>query len=433
MMKMLLAALVLVATAAPAQADDARVTRTTLPNGIRVLVRENPSADVVAVSVLVRAGARFESADDAGVTNLLHRVMVRGTTKRSAADINGAAEDFGGSIDASGDVEYAEIRATGLARHWEAVLDLVAEIALQPSLPAEAVETERRLTFSQIQTRFDTPFPRAFDAMHEDLYAGHPYASPSAGRKESVGRLTREQLMAHYGVIYRPGRLVIAVSGHVSAPRVVSVLARTFGAMAASVAEAPSPFIAPAPPATPAGGRRVIEQPAQQAQVFVGFAGPGVLDADYATVKMLGAILGGGMSGRLFVELRDKLGLAYSVAAINPSRAGPAPLLAFLGTAPASAEAAEAGMLRELERIRGEAPTAEELARARAYLQGTQAMDRRTNARQAWYLAFFELIGAGYDFPDRYAAALDKVTPTAVQAAARRYLQHPTIVVLRPR
>ena len=432
-MKIALATLMLFASVAAAQADAARVTRTTLPNGVRVLVRENPSADVVAVSVLVRAGARFETISDAGATNFLHRVMVRGTTRRSAADINGAAEDLGGSVDASGDVEYAEIRATGLARHWESVLDLVAEIALQPSFPTEAVETERRLTLSHIQTRLDTPFPRSFDALHEDLYAGHPYAIPSAGRKDSVGRLTREQLIAHYRSIYRPGRVVIAVSGHVSAPRVVSVLTKTFGAMAADPAGESSPFIAPAPALTAAGGRRVIEQPAQQAQVLIGFAGPGVRDADYAAVKMLGAILGGGMSGRLFVELREKLGLAYSVAAINPSRAGPAPLLAFLGTAPASAEAAEAAMLRELERIRREPPTAEELARARAYLQGTQAMDRRTNARQAWYLAFFELVGAGHDYPDRYAAALGKVTAAEVQAAARRYLEHPTIVVLRPR
>jgi predicted Zn-dependent peptidase len=432
-MKIVLAALMFFASVVAAQADDARVTRTTLPNGIRVLVRENPSADVVAVSVLVRAGARFETTSEAGVTNLLHRVMVRGTTRRTAADINGAAEDLGGSVDASGDVEYAEIRATGLARHWESVLDLVAEIALQPSFPAEAVETERRLTLSHIQTRLDTPFPRAFDALHEDLYRAHPYAIPSAGSKESVGRLTREQLVAHYRSIYRPGRLVIAVSGHVSAPRVVGVLAKTFGTMALNAAGEPSPFIAPAPALTAAAGRRVIEQPAQQAQVVIGVAGPGVLDADYAAVKLLGAILGGGMSGRLFVELREKLGLAYSVAAVNPSRAGPAPFLAFLGTAPASAEAAEAGMLRELERIRREPPTAEELARARAYLQGTQAMDRRTNARQAWYLAFFELVGAGHDFPDRYAAALGKVTAADVQAAARRYLEHPTIVVLRPR
>ncbi len=150
-------------------------------------------------------------------------------------------------------------------------------------------------------------------------------------------------------------------------------------------------------------------------------------------MKVLGAVLGGGMSGRFFVELRDKQGLAYSLGTINPSRAGPAFVAGYMGTAPSSVEPAEAGMLREIARIREEPPTADELARAQAYLQGTLAMDRRTNARQAWYLAFFELLGAGYDFPDRYARALATVTVADVEAAARRYLEHPTIVILRPR
>jgi zinc protease len=432
-MKLLLATLLVLASTIVVRAEEPQVTRTTLPNGIRVLVRENPAADVVAVSVLVRAGSRFETEEDAGITNFLHRVMLRGTTKSSAADINGRAEDFGGSVDASGDVEYAEIRATGLARHWESVVDLVAEIALQPSFPANAVDTERRLILSQIQTRLDTPFPRAFDALLAELYAGHPYALPAAGRKDRVARLTREDLVARYGDLYHPSRLVIAVSGHVSPRRVLSALAKSFGAMASPPAKAAVPYVAPAPPVNARGGRHLIEHPAQQAQVLIGFAGPSVADPDYAAVKMLGAILGGGMSGRLFVELREKQGLAYSVAALNPSRAGPALLLAYLGTVPSSADAAEAGMLRELERIRREPPRAEELARARAYLQGTQAMDRRTNARQAWYLGFFELVGTGYDFPDRYAAALGTVTAEDVHAAARRYLERPTIVVLRPR
>jgi len=183
----------------------------------------------------------------------------------------------------------------------------------------------------------------------------------------------------------------------------------------------------------PPGGRRVLERPAQQAQILVGFVGPSVSDQDYAAVKVLSAVLGGGVAGRLFVELREKRGLAYSLGALNPSRAGPSFLVGYIGTAPASAEPAEAGILREIERIRSEPPTAEELARAKAYLQGTLAMDRRTNARQAWYLAFFELIGAGHEFPDRYVRDLAAVSAADVHVAAQRYLQRPTVVVLRPR
>jgi zinc protease len=428
-----LAALVLLGVTA-AYAADARVTRTTLPNGMRVLVRENPAAGVVAVSLLVRAGARFETVDNAGITNFLHRVMVRGTSRRSAVEISAAAEDLGGSVDASGDVEFAEVQGTGLARNWEALLALVAEVALQPTLPADAIQTERRLVLSQIQTRVDTPFPYAMDTLLADLYPGHPYALPAAGRRPSVEKLTREELLAHYRAIYQPNRLVLSVSGRVPAQRVIGAATKLFGTLGAPPGDpsVSAPFIAPAPAVNAPGGRRVLDRPAQQAQILVGFAGPSVTDGDYAAVKVLGAVLGGGMSGRLFVELRDKLGLAYSLGVVNPSRAGPALIVGYMGTAPASVEPAEAGMVRELDRIRGTPPTPEELARAKAYLQGQLAMDRRTNARQAWYSGFFELMGAGHDFPDRYAQALARVTVAEVQAAAQRYLERPTIVVLRP-
>jgi predicted Zn-dependent peptidase len=427
----LVATIAALACVSAASAEDARVTRTVLPNGLHVLVRENPAAGVVAVSLLVRAGSRFETRDDAGITNFLHRVMVRGTTRRSAVQLAIAAEDLGGSVDASGDVEYAEIRGGALGRHWEALLALVGEVALHPSLPPEAVQTERRLILSQIQTRVDTPFQFALDSLLGDLYVAHPYALRSMGERASVERISRDDLLAHYRKIYRPNRLVLVVSGQVPPARVTSAAEKLFGTMPAD--DGRSSFVAPAPPVTPAGNRRVLERPAQQAQILVGFAGPSVTDPDYAAVKVLSAVLGGGMAGRFFVELRDKLGLAYSLGTINPSRAGPAFLVGYLGTAPGSAEPAEAGILREIERSRVDPPTAEELARAKAYLIGTQAMDRRTNARQAWYLAYFELIGAGYDFPDRYARRLNDVTAADVQAAARRYLERPTIVVLRPR
>jgi len=428
----------LVCSAGIASAEEARVTRTILPSGVRVLVRENPAAGVVAVSLFVRAGSRFETPDDVGITNFLHRAMVRGTARRSAVEIATAAEDIGGGIDASGDVDYAEVKGTGLARHWESVLGLVAEVALHPSVPADAVQTERRLILSQLRTRGDTPFQFALDTLLEDLYGRHPYALLSIGRRDVIERLSREDLLAHYRKIYRPSRLVLAVSGDVLAPRVVSAAERLFSTPfppqpAAATVTMQQPFVDAAPPVTSPGARRVLARPAQQAQILVGFAGASVTDADYAAVKVLGAVLGGGMAGRFFVELRDRLGLAYSLGTINPSRAGPAFLVGYMGTAPASAEAAEAGMLREIERSRIDPPSADELARAKAYLLGTLAMDRRTNARQAWYLGFFELIGAGHTFPDRYISLVNEVTAVDVQAAARRYLERPTIVILQPR
>jgi len=420
--------LVLVLTEATS-AQTGNVSRYTLPNGLRLLVREDSSAGVVAVSLQSRAGSRFETPETAGITNFLQRTMVRGTAHFTGTRLADAAERLGGNIDASGDIDFAEISARALARNWEALLGLVAEVALTATLPATEVDRERRLILSQIQTRGDNPFPLAFDTLLTDLYGPHPYALPNLGHRAVVERLTREELLAHYHALYRADRLVLAVSGRVEHDRVRRAAERLFAKLPGGGTPSTDPAVAPVPSAQ----RRVMERAAQQAQVLVGYLGPGVGDADYAAVKVMSALLGGGMSGRFFTELRDVQGLAYSLGVMNPARIGPAPIVAYLGTVRASAAAAEAGVIQQLERIRTEGATDDEVARARAYQLGVLAMDRRTNARHAWYLAFYEHAGVGWDFPDRYARALAAVTAADVTAVARRYLVRPTSVILLPR
>jgi zinc protease len=422
------ALLALILAAGTAEAQAPAVSRHVFDNGLTVLVRENPAVGVVAVSLQVRAGSRFETESTSGITNFLQRVMARGTARRSELQLAISAEDIGGSLDANGEVEAAEVRGQALAVHWETLLGLVAEVALQPALQPAEVEKERRLLLGQIKARADQPFSFTFDAVLRELYGTNPYGRHHLGTRESIERLTRDDLLAHYRAIYQPDRMVLAVSGQVQRSHVVKAAERLFGRMTRAGQAMP------AVPAVgePSGQRRVIPRPAQQAQILVGYLGPGLSDPMYPAVRVLAAALGGGMAGRLFVELRDRRGLAYSTAVMTPYRTGPIFFIAYLGTAPASATAAEAGVLRELERIR-EAPLgADELARAKAYVRGQLVMDRRTNARLAWYMAFFEVIGAGWDYPDRYARALEAVTADDVARAADRYLTRPSIVVLEP-
>lgn len=419
----------LLVTAAPTAAG-AAVSRHVLPNGLRILVREAPAAGVVAISLQVPGGSGDESADTAGLTHFLHRAMLRGTARYTAVELAEAAESLGGTVEASGDVDFAEVRATALARHWRAALELVAEVALSPRLDPDEIERERRLLLGQIQSRLDNPFPFTLDALLADLYGPHSYGLPSLGRRESIERTTREALLARYRALYRADRAVLAVSGRVSASAVVGAAERLFARLPPG--PGPSPAAA-GPPPSPAGGRRVVERPAHQAQILMGWLGPALGEADYAAVKVLAAVLGGGMSGRLFVEVRDVQGLAYSLGMFHATRRMTAPIVAYLGTAADNIEAAEAALAREVERLRTEGATEAEVARARAWVLGMLAMDRRTNARHAWYLAFYEMVGAGWDFPERYARAVERVTAADVTAAARRWLGAPTTVVLRPR
>jgi predicted Zn-dependent peptidase len=426
----LLAAVVVAApwlARAQAPAEDVRAVR--LDNGLTVIVRENPVAPVVAVALLVRMGARWETADNAGISNFTHAVMVKGTTKRGGGEIAETVAALGGKISAAGDVDYSGIQGTALARFWRELLEITAELALTPRLAPEEVDRERDWLLSRLQRRRDNAPARAFDELYAALYTPHPYALPSLGTPASLARIDHPAIVAWYRAFYRPERMVLSVSGQVSSSEVVAEARRLFGALPGA-ALPPEPAL-PAP--RPRGGRVVIEQAAQQTQILVGGLAPPLDHPDHAAVKVLSTILGGGMAGRLFVELRDRSALAYTAASYyDPVREAGA-LVLYLGTAPDNAARAEQALRREVEKIR-EAPVSdEELARAKGYLLGRYAMDRRTNERLAWYLAFYEIEGVGRGYPERYRARVDAVTAADVQRAARTYLAGFTTVVLGPR
>ena len=424
----LVAAGLLALLAAPAWAQGPAVSRARLPNGLTVLVRENPTAPVVGISLMVRMGTRWESADNAGISNLVQLMIVRGTTTRDGGQIVEAADAMGGSIEATGDVDYSEIAATGLSRHWVEMLELVADVALRPTLPDGVVAAVRDFLLRQVRNRGDKPYDVALDTLTARVFGRHPYAWDPIGLKESLERLDRNVLLAHYKRHYVPAGLVLAVSGRVKTAEVMTQASRLFGPMPAGAAPVPAP---PSPPA-PAPWRETRVVPGAQAQILMGALAPALTDPDYPAVKVLASVLGGGMAGRFFSELRDKQGLAYTTAAQYPTRTDNSYFLAQLGTAPENMVRAEAALRAQLERVRRERVTDDELRVAKAYLLGNLAMDRRTNARQAWYLAAYEESGVGYEFLDRYVAAVRAVTAADLQRVAQRYLAVVRTVIVQP-
>lgn len=404
------------------------IQRERMASGLTILVRENHTVPVVAASVMVRMGSRWEREDNTGITNLLQQVLVKGTQSRTALQIAEEAEDIGGSISAAGDIDTSEVRGAALARHWRRLLELLADVALRPTLPESEIERERRSVQSALKSRADQPFQRAYDTAMERVYGPHAYALPVLGRPPAVARLDRKALLDHYQAFYRASRTVVSVSGDVSAREVFSEVRRLFADMPSGDGAVQEAGVSP----VSAGGRDLVTYPAAQAQIMVAYLGPRIAHKDYAAMKVLSVALGGGMAGRLFTELRDKQGLAYSTGAINPSRVDPSVLLAYLGTAPANADRAEEAMLRELSRMTQERVTPEELSRAKSYLMGLFNLDRRTNARLAWYQGFFEAAGVGYDFAERYVRAVEAVTADDVLRVAQAYLSRPAVVSLRP-
>jgi zinc protease len=411
-----------------AGADAAAITRTRLPNGMTVLVRENPTAPVVAASLMVKMGTRWETRETAGISNFVQLMVVRGTPTLDGTQIVEAADRIGGSIDAYGDADFSEITATALDRYWKEMLGLVADVALHPTVPDGTVQAVRDFLVRQVRNRGDKPYEVANDTLLARTFGADPYGWDPIGLKPSLERIDRAALLAHYRRHYVPGGLVLAISGNVSAGAVLAEVERLFGAMTPGPVPAPSQV----PPPAPAATRDVLTVPGAQAQIFMGGLAPALTGADFPAMKLVSTVLGGGLAGRFFSELRDKLGLAYTTATREPMRVETGYFLALLGTAPANKDKAEAALREQLERIQREPVSADELRVAKAYLLGSLAMDRRTNARQAWYLASLELAGVGYEFLDRYTAQVRAATAADLQRVAQRYLGTIRTVVVQP-
>jgi predicted Zn-dependent peptidase len=409
--------------AAPASTPSIAVA--TLPNGLRVLVRENPVASVVAATLFVGAGSCHEAAEVNGASALLGRVLLKGTHTRSALELAQLAEDAGGALESATDQEYSELRVRGLARHWQLLLDLLHDVATAPAFLPEEIERERQTLLAVIRGLEDQPFQVANRLLLHALYGDHPAGRPAAGTPATVERLDRAELIAHFERAFGPERMVLAISGQVSAAEVLPEVERVFGTLPRR-GEAPA---VPPPPSRPVTARVVEARPTEQTQVMVGFLAPPIWHPDHVPLKVLNAVLGGGMSGRLFRTLRDEEGLAYSVGSFYPTRRESSRVVVHIGTAPENLARAEAGFARELRALKETAVPADELARAKAYLTGAFDLDLRTNARQSFYLGFFELMGAGHAYAARYPAAIEAVTSEAVQRVASWLTESATAVV----
>jgi zinc protease len=414
---------------AVAGAEMPGVTRTRLPNGLSVIVRENNAAPLVAYSLLVKMGTRNETPETAGISNLLQLMVVRGTEKMSGEEIAAAADRLGGSIDAYADADYSEITATALSRNWQAMLEIVGDVTLRPNLPDGTLNAVRDFLVRQIRNRGEKPFDVASDQTRIALFGPrHPYSWDPIGRSEAVRALNRDTVLAWYRRQYVPSNMVLAVSGDVKSSEVMPVAQRLFGGMPAGKADAPT---VPAPPAMTAT-REVFKVPGAQAQIFMSTLAPAFTHPDYPALKVMSAILGGGMASRFFSELRDQQALAYATATLYPPRLDTGSWIGLLGTGPGNVSKAEAALKDQLRRIQTEPASEQEVAVARSYVVGTQLMDRRTNARQAWYLAAAEVAGLPPDYFETYAANVKKVTGADVMRVAKQYLGVVRTVIVQP-
>ncbi|HEY9610378.1 pitrilysin family protein [Allocoleopsis sp.] len=405
------------------------IHRTVLDNGIVVLAIENSAADIIATRLFIRAGSQWEPKEKAGLSHLLSTVITKGTDQLSAIDIAERIESVGANLSADTATDYFLLSLKTVSTDWPEMLQLAGQILLHPSFPEEEVELEQHLTIQDIRSQKEQPFTIAFDQLRQAMYRDHPYALSILGTEATVSQLNRSDLELFHQTHFRPDNMVISVVGRVTPEEAVAQVERVFGGW--QPPEAPL-LTQQLPLVTSQPCQVMTPQETQQSIVMLGYLASPLHHDDYTTLKLINTYLGNGLSSRLFVELREKRGLAYDVSAFYPTRKSASTFVVYMGTAPDNTETALVGLEKEVERLCSTQLSIEELQAAKNKLLGQYALGKQTNAQLAQVYGWYETLGLGIEFDTQFQQDVISVTPEMAQTVASRYFTEPYVSLVGP-
>lgn len=403
----------------------------TLASGARLIITPRPDVPVVAVRAAMIGGQLSETEETAGLAGFLAGMWLRGTHSRSSADFAREVENLAGDVDGFSGRNSSGLSMDATREQFLPVLDLFCEALLSPGFAADEIERERRDTLAAIARREDRLSARAFDLFNRTEFERHPYRLPLAGTLETVARFDREALEALHRQIVGGSNLVIAVAGDVDPDETAGELSRRLGELASGHDLAAA--LPEEEPRTP--GVRLAEEfkDRAQAHLVMGFRGLSVHDPDRTALEMLSQTLAG-QGGRLFLELRDRQSLAYTVTALNVEGVAPGTFAVYIATAPEKLEQAKSGITDELHRAVSQRLPDTEIERARRYLIGHHSIDAQRSSSRALQLALDTRYGLGPEAHSLYPEQVRNVTAEDVRRVAERVIDFEamTIAIIRP-
>jgi zinc protease len=415
----LLLLVTLALTLAPAPAAAAPIAhREVLPNGIVLLVAERPGVPIVAARVFLRAGAAFEPADRMGLANLTGALLTRGTAQHTGPQIDEAIEFVGGSLEAGAGRDGLTASLSVLKRDLTLGLDLLSEVVLGPAFPQDELKRKVAQIQAAIKRSEEDPNTVGARALARLVFPNHPYGRPVEGTIESVGTLTRDDVVGFYRGHARPDSTIVAIAGDVTVDEARREVVKRFGNWARPAAGVPTVSSAAG---AEAAKSETITKDLTQATLLLGRQAIRQTDPDYFPLSVASYVLGGGSASRLYGRVRDEGGLAYAVYSyVSPSRYGSS------FTVAAQTRTAEVGKVddilkEELGRMTREPVKDDELKLAKDYLIGSFPLRLDTTAKVADFVIAIEEQGLGLDYADRYKAGVAKVTSADVQRAAKRF------------
>jgi zinc protease len=406
-----------------ANADNA-IQKIVLPNGLTLLVKEDHRLPFVEFRAVFKGGVLAENAANNGTTMLLAKMLIKGTQKRSAEKVATEIESVGGHIDSYGGNNSFGINAEVLSEDFATGLDLLADVVLNPVFPADELEREKEIQIAGIRSRKDELLKSASLAMRRALFGDAGYGLDSLGTEESAGKVSVAGLKSFHQKLTVPNNCVLAIYGDVKTAELKAAVEKVFGNWKAgeNIQHPTSNIQHPTL-------KRVEEtRDKKQAVLVIGFPGTTMADDDRYALDLLQECCSD-LGSRLFLRIREQLGLAYYVGAQNFAGLVPGYFAFYTGTEPAKAAQVETELLKEAELLRTEGLTAEELKRAKAKIIGQKKIARADLGNLASTSALDELYGLGWNRAELDDAKYEAVTLEQVKVAANKYLKPEAFVV----
>jgi zinc protease len=396
--------------------------KTTLPNGLTLIVAERPQLPTVHLQVTIRAGAAADPTERRGVANLTAETLLQGTTTQEAQTINRRIEAVGGSINSGADLDFATIGLSVLKKDLGLGLEILADVLMHPLFSEQELARKVAEMKARLHRMEEEPRQVVQLAFAEKLFGSHPYAHPVEGTLKGLEAIRRSDVQGFYEAFYRPNNAAITIVGQVSLEEAVSRVSKALENWKPVPVRRPSPTT---PPAVRAPQVVKIDRPISQANLIWGHLGIARSNPDYYALQVMNYILGGGgFVSRLMDQIRDNLGLTYGIYSHFNALEYPGSFVISVETQNQNTNRAVSEIRKEIRRYLEKGVTETELAEAKAYLTGSFPLRMDTNAKTVRLLSAMEIYGLGLDYPEKYPQWINGVTAEEVLRVARKYL-HP--------
>lgn len=395
-----------------------KITKVKLENGITLIIKESHANPTVAFYAAFPGGLRFETREKNGIGNFTAEMITRGTTKRTREELSREVEEMAGGVGGFSGWNSTGANGKFLSMYFDKGLGIFADIILNPVFPEDEIEKLRVDIQAAIKRQEDYLPGYTFKLLYKELYRTHPYGMPVIGTKETVTGINRDDLVKHHQEFFVPERMILTIVGDVNRDYAIERVKALFK----DFKRTGKPLVLP-PAEKHQETIRTTGEVKEKAQsnIGIGFLGVALNNKDRYALKVLTEVLSG-QSGRLFIDLRDKQSLAYSLSAMSKEGVDPGIFAVYIGSAPEKKDAAIAGIFKELKDVTTEKITADELNRAKNSLIGGYEIGLQEVSNQAADMTNNELYGFGFDFYKHYAEKVNAVTADDVLRAAKKYI-----------